>query len=278
MKKSLMIAMAALISLPAAAQNAQNAKPGKPKYDYSAFEKKEISKEGITMPYRILMPEKMQKGKRYPLFLVMHGMGLRGTDNERQLERGAHLFILPENRVKYPCIALYPQAPLTGAFVQTEEGGRASAKNWKQLLDGTVTLGLSEYGKLVMELVNGLIKEGIVDTDRIYVAGSSMGGYSTYAFIATYPDLFAAAGPMAGGLDLRTIDKWAGKIPVWIFHGTEDTAVSIEFSHRTVARLKELGVTDYRYSEYPGMGHGIWDRCFAEPDFLAWFFSKTLTR
>jgi len=285
-----LIAIAALALLSAATgtsataqttQDTQTAKPPrKPKYDYSAYEKKQIGKDGVTMPYRILMPENMAKGAKYPLFLVMHGMGLRGTDNEQQLARGAYLFIQPENRVKYPCIALYPQAPSTGAFVQSSDGEQASASQWKTMLDegSTKTLVLSEYGNLVMDIINDLIKQGIVDTDRIYIAGSSMGGYSTYGFLAAYPDMFAAAAPMAGGLDLRTIDKWAGKVPIWIFHGGADPAVPLEFSHRVVARLKELGVTNYRYTEYPGMGHGIWDMCFAEPDFLEWFFSKSKTQ
>ena len=279
MKKILILAVAALISLPAAAQKAkpENNPEPKKKYDYSAYQKKEISKDGVTMPYRILMPENMKKGAKYPLFLVMHGMGLRGTDNERQLDRGAYLLIQPENRAKYPCIALYPQAPKTSAFVETAVDGQASAQSWSHLLDegSTQTLVLSDYGKLVMDIINDLIKQGVVDTDRIYVCGSSMGGYATYTFIAAYPDMFAAAGPMAGGLDLRTVDKWAGKVPIWIFHGSDDPGVSVEFSRRVVARLKELGVTNYRYSEYEGMVHNIWNRCFAEPDFMEWFFSKS---
>ncbi|GHU99730.1 hypothetical protein FACS1894159_04240 [Bacteroidia bacterium] len=275
MKRIFLFVTVALVSFTAAAQKTTS---GKPVYDYSAYEKKEIGKDGVTMPYRILMPENMKRGAKYPLFLVMHGMGLRGTDNARQLARGAHLFVEPENRVKYPCIALYPQTPQTSAFVESADK-QASAQRWSHLLDegSTMTLELSDYGKLVMNIINGLIGQGIVDTNRIYIAGSSMGGYSTYTFLAAYPDLFAAAAPMAGGLDLRTVDRWAGKVPIWIFHGSEDPAVSVEFSRRVVARLKENGVTDYRYSEYSGMAHGIWDRSFAEPDFLEWFFSHSKT-
>lgn len=247
--------------------------------DFSLYERGERVKEGYVLPYRILYPEEMQSGTKYPLFLFLHGMGKRGTDNQAQLSRGADLFLRPENRRDYPCVVLYPQAPKTGAFVQLQYGDRTLSggfSDWSKHLDDAkyadATTQISPYGEMVLELVEELIGQGIVDPDRIYLAGASMGAYATYHLLATHPDLFAAAAPMGGGTDLRLVDKWAGKVPVWIVHGSADDIVWPENDRRVAARLQKLGVP-CRYSEYPGVKHNCWDTAFLEPDFMAWFFS-----
>src|SRR5688572_2325217 len=70
-----------------------------------------ISSQGDTLPYRILLPEKYEAGKKYPVVLFLHGGGERGNDNEKQLTHGAPLFLKPENRRDYPCIVVVPQCP-----------------------------------------------------------------------------------------------------------------------------------------------------------------------
>jgi len=51
---------------------------------------------GKTQPYRLLKPDHYDKGKRYPLVLLLHGYGERGTDNEKPIKTessGASLFL-----------------------------------------------------------------------------------------------------------------------------------------------------------------------------------------
>ena len=268
MKRLITLSLLAFLTLPLAGQ------------DMELFERKECAKEGYTLPYRILWPEKMKKGEKYPLFIFLHGLGMRGTDNEKQLDRGAPLFLDPANRKKYPCIALYPQAPTTSAFVEMlYDGEPGSRGGFRRFADrevvGHMSLRLTPYGLMVYDLIQQLIAQGVADTDRIYISGSSMGAFSTYTFISTYPDLFAAACPMAGGADLRTVKNWAGKVPVWIVHGAKDPTVPVEADRMVVEKLKELGATNYRYSEFPKAGHTSWNDAFAEPDYLEWFFSKS---
>ena len=272
--------------------NAAPKSKSKPPTDFSPFESRQYQKDGLTLPYRILYPEAMQTPappgqppQKYPLFLFLHGMGKRGTDNTAQLDRGGELFLTPANRKQYPCIALYPQAPQTSAFVEIidADGQVIATGGFAQLAKVTgasssqakaPTARLSPYGNMVMDVLNQLIASGIVDTNRIYIAGSSMGGFSTYAFITQYPDLFAAAAPMAGAADISKMSAWAGKVPIWIFHGGADPTVPVEGDRAVFAKLKEMGVdpSTYKYTEYPGVGHPSWDKAFAEPDFLKWFF------
>ena len=58
----------------------------------------------------------------------------------------------------------------------------------------------------------------------MYCTGLSMGGYGTWAMIAKYPKLFAAAVPICGGGDPSTAKKIVG-IPIWAFNGGADRVV-----------------------------------------------------
>ncbi|MBQ1929448.1 MAG: phospholipase, partial [Bacteroidales bacterium] len=79
----------------------------------TTFQKGEfISKStGDTLLYRYLVPENIQKGKKYPLVIFLHGSGERGNDNKAQLFHGSGQFINPVNREKYPAFVLFPQCP-----------------------------------------------------------------------------------------------------------------------------------------------------------------------
>src|SRR5258708_4910314 len=67
--------------------------------------------DGRTLPYRLLKPQDYDAAKKYPLVLLLHGSGERGTDNEAQLKHGGSLFTKPEVRAKYPAFVLVPQCP-----------------------------------------------------------------------------------------------------------------------------------------------------------------------
>ena len=52
-----------------------------------------------------------------------------------------------------------------------------------------------------------------------------------------YPGTFAAGVPICGGADEKTAAAIA-KIPVWVFHGANDTAVKVSRSRNMVAALR----------------------------------------
>ena len=62
------------------------------------------------------------------------------------------------------------------------------------------------------------------DPSRIYITGLSMGGFGTWDLMARWPDRIAAAMPICGGADLATAER-IKHVPVWVFHGSADTAV-----------------------------------------------------
>ena len=68
-------------------------------------------------------------------------------------------------------------------------------KNAERILQ----IGLQERMPEVLELIEGLIKNSPIDRSRIYVTGTSLGGFGSFGAIASKPELFAAAVPLCGG-------------------------------------------------------------------------------
>jgi predicted esterase len=56
---------------------------------------------------------------------------------------------------------------------------------------------------------------------------------------------------------------------IWAFHGDEDNMVDVKESRQMIEAIKRAGGKP-RYTEYQGVGHNVWERAFAEPDFLSW--------
>ena len=223
--------------------------------------------DGLTLPYRILFPDGYEEGKKYPLILVLHGAGERGSDNEKQLTHGGKLFLDSAVRKKYEAIVVFPQCPAETywASVQIDRTKTPLA------LDFDYTRPVTRPLNAAIELVRQLVREEKVDERCVYVTGLSMGGMGTFEAVYRNPGLFAAALPICGGGDTEHYKKV--KTPFWIFHGTDDAVVAVKYSRAMVEKLKDLKVK-VKYTEYPGVNHNSWDSAFAEPGLLRWMFKR----
>lgn len=124
-----------------------------------------------------------------------------------------------------------------------------------------------------MELMRHLVKQKIVDKDRLYIMGLSMGGMGTLEALSREPKWFAAAVSICGGGNLDLAANFARKVPLWIIHGDADDVVPVDFSRQLYKRLNSLGAK-VKYTEYPGVNHNSWDPAFAEPDLQEWMLSQ----
>ena len=97
-----------------------------------------------------------------------------------------------------------------------------------------------------------------------------MGGYGTWYTAMARPDLFAAIAPICGGG--MAWNASVLKMPVWAFHGTADTAVSVNSSDEMVEALKKAG-RDVTYTRMDGVGHGVWKYTYDE-ELYNWFLTK----
>jgi len=229
------------------------------------LEKHTFTQGKASLPYRLLKPDGYDKDGQdsYPLVIFLHGIGERGTDNQRQLRNGVEGFVKDATRKKHPCFLAVPQCP--------------PDKTWSDLSRGTkenptFAESPTEPAALVLDLIDALCKEHRVDTHRIYLTGVSLGGYGTWDLACRKPELFAAALPVCGGGDPTRAEKLA-ELPVWCFHGDNDQAVPVERSREMIAAIKQAG-GEPKYTEYEGVGHDSWTQTYRNAEVLDWLFNQ----
>lgn len=219
--------------------------------------------KGDTLNYRILSPD-YNLTQKYPLVIFLHGSGERGNDNEKQLQWGVQNFATDQMMVAHPAFILAPQCPekLGWSNLERKRGNRE--------------MKLLPQPSKPMELLIGLIRQFIqkhpVDTTRIYITGLSMGGYGTYDILERCPHLFAAAVPVCGAGDTSKASSFA-RIPIWIFHGTEDAAVDPLCSQDMLDALQKAGAHP-GLTLYPGVGHFSWLGAYTDPAMFEWLFRQ----
>ena len=216
-----------------------------------------------TLPYNIFYPTSYgKKGEKVPLFLWLHGAGERGNDNKAQLKNVVPYLISPDVQAKFPAVIVVPQCPKEGYWAPVKRF------EWSIVNGGAVTPPMH----LVIQLLDKLMLDQNIDTERVYVGGLSMGGFGTLDLLSRRPEIIAAAVPVCGGSDLEKVKNYKD-VPLWIFHGAKDDVVKPELSRDLVAKLKVLGKNP-RYTEYPEGNHGIWEAAVREPELLQWLFSQ----
>lgn len=241
----------ALMFAPLASVASDNAMLG----DFAAREFQ--SATGVTLPYRLYIPDPAAREQKLPLVVYLHGSGGSGTDNRKQISggnaRGTHLWIEPAVQQRHPAFVLAPQIP--------------EHASWHSSGDEP-----SPYATALLELLEELGSELRIDAHRIYVIGQSLGGFGVWDLIARYPDRFAAAVPLCGGGDTKRILS-ARNVAVWAFHGAKDATVLASRSREMVAALRTVN-SQVRYTEYPTVAHDVWTRAFDERELPEWMFAQ----
>lgn len=251
---------------PATAQNTRGKPKDGPMPWKELLEKKNFEKGGASLPYRLMRPEKVEGGKKYPLVIFLHGAGERGNDNEAQLVHGVKEFAKPGAREKYPCFLVAPQCPTGKQWVQVP---------WNADKHDMPPVP-SAPASLLTGLMDELEKSLPVDLDRVYITGLSMGGYGTWDLLSRQPDRFAAAVPVCGGGDEKKAAVMK-KVPIWAFHGALDVAVPVARSRNMVDAVNRAG-GNARYTEYPQVAHDSWNPCYADAEMMDWMFRQARGR
>ena len=210
--------------------------------------KKEIMKT-LKADYLLYLPEKyVTTQKKWPLILFLHGSGERGNELRKVEIHGPPKLIAIE-RKEFPFVIVSPQCPKYGWW-----SNELQIDTLKALLDDVV----SRYR---------------IDKERIYVTGSSMGGYGTWRLAAAYPDRFAAIAPICGGGCPDDASSIA-HLPIWVFHGAKDEAVLVKESEEMVAALENVGC-NVKFTVYPNAGHDSWTETYENPELYEWFLKHT---
>ena len=153
-------------------------------------------KTGITVKYNLFVPKNYDNTKSYPLVMFIHDAGVTSTDTEATLVQGigAVIWATPAEQAKHECFVLAPQFSTQIVNDQSEAASD---------LDATVNL------------INTLVGQYSIDTNRIYATGQSGGCMSSIVLSIKYPDLFAAAFLVAGQWDPTVVAPLA-QDKLWI--------------------------------------------------------------
>lgn len=206
-----------------------------------------VSKQGLN--YQIYGNPKWDNSKRYPLVIWLHGSGQSGSDNTAQMGGPTRVFTDPGHQENNACFMIAPQCP------DAEIGWN------KQVADN------------LMALIADLTDKLPIDQHRLYLTGSSMGGFGSWSLAAKYPKVFAAVVPLCGGGDPKKAEELK-TVPIWAFHGDQDPMVPAERTRVAVNAIKAAEGKLCKYTELAGEGHGITGIVYAMPELHTWMFEQ----
>lgn len=200
--------------------------------------------EGTTLPYRYILPEDYNMENTYPLVVFLHAEPERGNDNISQLKHGVNYIV-----DKMPsAIILAPQCTLGNQWVDTPvEGGSYSIAK------------IPESNELaaVMALITKMQTDYMVDTERIYAVGASMGGYGVWDLMMRHNETFAAGVVLCGAGDPSQAELLKDT-PMYVFHGALDEVLSPSVAREVAQSIYDAGGTKLRYFEIAKNTHEMY--------------------
>ncbi len=209
-----------------------------------------------SLPYRLLVPRGYDAAKSWPLIIWLHGSGEKGSNNSAQLSGITSTFL--GNKEKCPALVMVPQCPSDSSWLGI--GLNEPPK-------------ITEPSRMIIATIAELRKEFNLDDRRIYIGGFSMGGCGSWELLSRYPNLFAAAFPIAGPPgDRPGLAPLIKDVPIWVFHGDKDNVAPVDSSRTIVAALKAVD-SPVKYTEYKNGGHEA-STTLADPALQEWLFAQ----
>ncbi|MDO9066071.1 MAG: prolyl oligopeptidase family serine peptidase [Chloroflexota bacterium] len=204
----------------------------------------------VRLDYLLHLPRSYAANpdQRWPLILFLHGAGERGSDLNLVKKHG--IAKLAESDESFPFIAASPQCPADSL--------------WDDHVDA------------LLALLDEVLASYLVDANRVYLTGLSLGGYGAWNLAALHPGRFAAIAPFCGGaIPMRGFPARVcalRQVPVWAFHGALDPVVPVSESQSLVEALQVCG-GDAMLTVYPDAAHDSWTRTYENPELYRWFLS-----
>lgn len=211
------------------------------KLSTAIFEKRSFKKNEKTLPYRLLLPKNYNKNQKYPLVITFHNSTRIGSDNEKQLEPLARIWIREEIYDQYNCFVIAPQfADRSSNYVKNEDGILVSKPS------DDVQLVLDLLAQIEAEYAN-------VDQSKIYLVGYSMGASTAQNLMSMAPQKFAAVVAVAAVPDFSNLKVFKRK-PMILIHGQKDDENPYNGSAALYAKLK--GNKNLTFKTYTELDHG----------------------
>jgi predicted peptidase len=239
----LAVVLMVLAAMPASAQRGRGGRSGPPPRSSTAHRIQQRSyvftHTNETIEYSVFVSTKVNKEKKSPLVIGLHGLG---TPPAVWLGR------------------ITDAAEAAGYIVATPMG--YTVTGWYGANGPGRPVGSSSVGAFseqdVMNVLDLMKKEFNIDERRIYLAGHSMGGAGALFLGIKHKDVWAAVSASApairANLHAPAELEQARELPFILIHGDADTAVPVQQTRQWAAKMKELQMT-YEYREIKGGTH-----------------------
>lgn len=199
------------------------------------LEQREINVAGSTITYGLLIPKTPPEPSGYPLILALH----YATAQEPGLS--------PYFGLGYVGQIVLPGLGDLNAIIVAPDAPEAT---WSH----------QNSERAVLAIVDQVLKEFKVDSQRTLVTGFSMGGHGAWFFAANHPTLFRAAIPMASmpvttratsnrearaaAETLESNTEWTKAVaatPLYVIHSRADASVPFPALERAIKILEASG-------------------------------------
>lgn len=265
-------------------------------YKEGNLREKSAEADHFVMNYRLLVPEGYNPdfADGYPLVLILHGFGERGNCEDGLCYHADKTWSPVTNS---PPASTDPNFELLNNDHNLLHGGNkhlGAMKKANGKLPGDATLDPKSFPGFVLfpqnlngwdvhasqdaiRIVRLLLKKYNINEDRVYVEGISNGGHGMYEVLKRAPWLFAAGIGMSavddGFINAQGVADRIAHIPLWLFQGGQDRNPYPSKTMRYIQQFRAAGA-DIRYTLYPELGHGTWNKAFNEPDFFSWMLGQ----
>lgn len=216
---------------------------GRPEYYY-----REIFFELVDdgdQKYQLHQPAQKEEGKKYPVLIHLHCLGEAETTETYPFTQVTGDYLIK------PLIQLVNTHPET--------------------YECYAVLPVDHNPTNVRRIVDRLVKYEQADPDRIYLTGTSLGGFGTCNFMFSFPDMLACAVPISGcTLNTGRIERILD-LPIRIYHSADDPVVSVSGARALYQALKQAGSEQVTYYELNGYGHMAWNYAH-KAELIEWMF------
>ena len=218
-----------------------------PKYQTHSNKKYNKELKHGKLNYILYYRDDLDLTEKNPLVIYLHGMGEFGKDINTTLQ-GSSEFTnnMRQGKFQQKAVFIAPQCP-------------SGNKKWVECFDD------------LKGLIDKIISNYNIDTNKISMTGHSLGGEAVFNFIVEYPGFLAAAAPLAPSRINKDFTKMKD-LKISVFTGTLDGL--FEGNKTDTAYLISNGV-NLRFYPLQDITHSSQKKLYSETNVIDWLVSQS---
>lgn len=216
---------------------------------------------GNELRYLVWLPDGYgdDREKEYPLIVFLHGSGSDSYDSSFVISSGLPAVLaLSAQPEGFEFVVISPQA---------QPGTTWFAEGQLETVDNVIQEALDTY---------------LVDEDRVYLTGLSMGGYASWHLASQFPHRFAAMSSLSGSgyqLPFTPAPEYScplALVPIWGFHGEQDLISEYRPVALQVSAWESQCGARVKWTLFPDAGHiETYERVYRAPDLYDWMLEHS---